>query len=188
MPTPALVAEVEVDDETGVVEVLAMTTPTSSAARSTRRWSSSSSSAAPGWASATRCTRRPSRTIRSANTAPRDFNEYLMPGPADIAPHDIAVLERPAPDGPFGAKGSGEMSRQSADPGDRQRHLQRHRRADRHAADHAGEDPARAEGAGRRAAASGRIGDAMAVRGSVAGIDRPEKLAEALRAALLSRR
>jgi CO/xanthine dehydrogenase Mo-binding subunit len=40
---------------------------------------------------------------------PRDFNEYVMPGPADICPHDIAVLERPAPDGPFGAKGIGEM-------------------------------------------------------------------------------
>jgi CO/xanthine dehydrogenase Mo-binding subunit len=36
-----------------------------------------------------------------------------MPGPGDICPHDIAVLERPAPDspfgGPFGGKGPGEM-------------------------------------------------------------------------------
>jgi CO/xanthine dehydrogenase Mo-binding subunit len=32
-----------------------------------------------------------------------------MPGPGDIAPHDIAVLERPAADGPYGAKGPGEM-------------------------------------------------------------------------------
>jgi CO/xanthine dehydrogenase Mo-binding subunit len=40
---------------------------------------------------------------------PRDFNEYLMPGPGDVCPHDILVLERPAPDGPFGAKGPGEM-------------------------------------------------------------------------------
>lgn len=40
---------------------------------------------------------------------PVDFNEYLMPGPGDIAPHNIAVLERPAPDGPFGGKGPGEM-------------------------------------------------------------------------------
>jgi energy-coupling factor transporter ATP-binding protein EcfA2 len=39
----------------------------------------------------------------------RDYNEYLMPGPGDIAPHDITVLERPAPDGPFGGKGPGEM-------------------------------------------------------------------------------
>ncbi len=40
---------------------------------------------------------------------PRDFNEYLMPGPGDICPHHITVLERPAPDGPFGGKGPGEM-------------------------------------------------------------------------------
>ena len=32
-----------------------------------------------------------------------------MPGPGDICPHDIMVLERPAPYGPFGAKGPGEM-------------------------------------------------------------------------------
>jgi CO/xanthine dehydrogenase Mo-binding subunit len=32
-----------------------------------------------------------------------------MPGPADIATHDISILERPAPDGPFGGKGPGEM-------------------------------------------------------------------------------
>jgi CO/xanthine dehydrogenase Mo-binding subunit len=32
-----------------------------------------------------------------------------MPGPGDIAPHNIAILERPAPDGPYGGKGPGEM-------------------------------------------------------------------------------
>jgi CO/xanthine dehydrogenase Mo-binding subunit len=40
---------------------------------------------------------------------PTDFNQYLMPGPGDIAPHNIAILERPAPDGPYGGKGPGEM-------------------------------------------------------------------------------
>lgn len=39
----------------------------------------------------------------------RDFNEYLMPGPGDIAETEIIVLERPSGDGPFGAKGPGEM-------------------------------------------------------------------------------
>ena len=43
------------------------------------------------------------------SNGPRDFVEYVMPGPGDICSHDIAVLERPAPDGPFGAKGPGEM-------------------------------------------------------------------------------
>ena len=39
----------------------------------------------------------------------RDFNEYLMPGPGDLAETEIVVLERPAADGPYGAKGPGEM-------------------------------------------------------------------------------
>ena len=26
---------------------------------------------------------------------PVDFNDYLMPGPGDIAPHHISILERP---------------------------------------------------------------------------------------------
>ena len=40
---------------------------------------------------------------------PVDFTSYIMPGAGDIAPHNIAVLERPAPDGPYGGKGPGEM-------------------------------------------------------------------------------
>ncbi|MEX2520328.1 MAG: molybdopterin cofactor-binding domain-containing protein [Paracoccaceae bacterium] len=38
-----------------------------------------------------------------------DFNHYLMPGPGDVAPHHVSVLERPAEDGPYGGKGPGEM-------------------------------------------------------------------------------
>ncbi len=38
-----------------------------------------------------------------------DFNEYLMPGLGDLPQTEIVVLERPAPDGPYGAKGPGEM-------------------------------------------------------------------------------
>lgn len=40
---------------------------------------------------------------------PADFNTYLMPGPGDLAPHHISILERPAEDGPYGGKGPGEM-------------------------------------------------------------------------------
>ena len=43
------------------------------------------------------------------NTGREDFNAYLMPGPGDIVNHNIAVLERPAEDAPFGGKGPGEM-------------------------------------------------------------------------------
>ena len=40
---------------------------------------------------------------------PVDFNTFLMPGPGDLAPHHISVLQRPAADGPYGGKGPGEM-------------------------------------------------------------------------------
>jgi len=40
---------------------------------------------------------------------PVDFNTYLMPGPGEVVNHNIAVLERPAEDAPFGGKGPGEM-------------------------------------------------------------------------------
>jgi CO/xanthine dehydrogenase Mo-binding subunit len=40
---------------------------------------------------------------------PVDFNEYLMPKAGDMCPIDITILERPAADGPYGAKGIGEM-------------------------------------------------------------------------------
>ena len=40
---------------------------------------------------------------------PVDFVEYIQPGPGNIANHNIAVLERPAEDAPFGGKGPGEM-------------------------------------------------------------------------------
>lgn len=40
---------------------------------------------------------------------PQDFVEYLQPGPGEVVPHHIAVLERPAEDAPYGGKGPGEM-------------------------------------------------------------------------------
>lgn len=45
----------------------------------------------------------------SREHGPVDFNAYLMPGPGDLAPHHISILERPAEDGPYGGKGPGEM-------------------------------------------------------------------------------
>lgn len=38
-----------------------------------------------------------------------DLNSYLTPKAGDVSPAEFVVLERPAPDGPFGAKGPGEM-------------------------------------------------------------------------------
>jgi CO/xanthine dehydrogenase Mo-binding subunit len=48
--------------------------------------------------------------------APRDFQGYLMPGPADMPEVECAVLEIPSRNGPFGAKGVGEMVTNSPIP------------------------------------------------------------------------
>jgi CO/xanthine dehydrogenase Mo-binding subunit len=47
---------------------------------------------------------------------PVDFNQYLMPGPGDLPRFENVVIERPAPDGPYGAKGVGEMTANSPIP------------------------------------------------------------------------
>jgi CO/xanthine dehydrogenase Mo-binding subunit len=47
---------------------------------------------------------------------PVDFNQYLMPGPGDLPSFENVVIERPAPDGPYGAKGVGEMTANSPIP------------------------------------------------------------------------
>jgi CO/xanthine dehydrogenase Mo-binding subunit len=47
---------------------------------------------------------------------PIDFNEYLMPGPGDLPAIEGVILERPSADGPYGAKGVGEMTANSPIP------------------------------------------------------------------------
>jgi CO/xanthine dehydrogenase Mo-binding subunit len=47
---------------------------------------------------------------------PRDFGEYLMPGPADTPEIESVVLEVPSSNGPYGAKGVGEMTANSPIP------------------------------------------------------------------------
>ncbi|MEM8744025.1 MAG: molybdopterin cofactor-binding domain-containing protein [Pseudomonadota bacterium] len=105
----ALVVDVEVDDETGEVSV----TQINSAYEVGRALNPKLveqqlvGGAWMGMSHALWETTEPYYPDRSHG--PTDFNHYLMPGPADIAEHNIAVLERPAPDGPFGGKGPGEM-------------------------------------------------------------------------------
>jgi CO/xanthine dehydrogenase Mo-binding subunit len=41
---------------------------------------------------------------------PEDFEQYVMPGPADNAAMVSEIIERPADNGPYGAKGIGEMT------------------------------------------------------------------------------
>jgi CO/xanthine dehydrogenase Mo-binding subunit len=43
-------------------------------------------------------------------------SQYLMPGPGDIAEMDSVIIERPSSNGPYGAKGIGEMTANSPIP------------------------------------------------------------------------
>jgi CO/xanthine dehydrogenase Mo-binding subunit len=47
---------------------------------------------------------------------PKDFSEYLMPGPAELPEIDCVVLEIPSSNGPYGVKGVGEMTANSPIP------------------------------------------------------------------------
>ncbi len=104
-----LVAEVEVDDETGEVRMVEMTSAYELGRALNPRLVEQQlvGGAWMGLSHAIYETTEPYYPDRKHG--PRDFNEYLMPGPGDICPHHITVLERPAPDGPFGGKGPGEM-------------------------------------------------------------------------------
>ncbi|HYM83016.1 MAG TPA: hypothetical protein VEY67_02545, partial [Candidatus Dormibacteraeota bacterium] len=48
--------------------------------------------------------------------APKDFSEYLMPGPAELPVIESVVLEMPSSNGPYGVKGVGEMTANSPIP------------------------------------------------------------------------
>ncbi len=105
----AMVVDVDVDDETGEVAVVEMNSAYELGRALNPRLVEQQlvGGAWMGMSHALWETTEPYYPDRSHG--PLDFNTYLMPGPGDIAPHNISVLERPAPDGPFGGKGPGEM-------------------------------------------------------------------------------
>ena len=47
---------------------------------------------------------------------PKDFSEYLMPGPHEMPAIECVVLEYPSSNGPYGVKGVGEMTANSPIP------------------------------------------------------------------------
>ncbi|WP_365881253.1 molybdopterin cofactor-binding domain-containing protein [Bosea sp. (in: a-proteobacteria)] len=104
-----LVADVAVDDETGEVEVLRMTSAYELGRVINPRMVEQQLVGGAWMGISHALYETPEPYYPSPEHGPRDFNEYLMPGPGDIAPYHVTVLERPAPDGPFGGKGPGEM-------------------------------------------------------------------------------
>ena len=105
----AMIVEVEVDDETGEVRVTDMKSAyeVGRALNPKLVEQQLRGGAWMGMSHAAWETTEPYYPDRAHG--PVDFTSYLMPGPGDIAPHHISILERPAPDGPFGGKGPGEM-------------------------------------------------------------------------------
>lgn len=105
----AMIVDIDVDDETGEVNVVEMNSCYEVGRALNPRLVEQQlvGGAWMGMSHALWETTEPYYPDRSHG--PLDFNEYVMPGPGDIAPHHISVLERPAPDGPFGGKGPGEM-------------------------------------------------------------------------------
>ena len=105
----ALIADVEVDDETGEVEVLEINSAYE-VGRALNPKLVEQQLIGGAWMGLSHAlfeTTEPNYPDRAHGAV--DFNQYLMPGPGQIAPHHIAILERPAPDGPYGGKGPGEM-------------------------------------------------------------------------------
>ena len=107
------VAEVEVDDETGEITVLKLTNAyeIGRAMNPALAHQQIVGGAWMGMSHALYETTEPYYPDRAHG--PLDFSEYLMPGPGDIAVMESAIIERPAANGPYGAKGIGEMTANS---------------------------------------------------------------------------
>jgi CO/xanthine dehydrogenase Mo-binding subunit len=106
----ATVAEVEVDTETGEVTVLSLKSAYEIGRALNPRMVEQQivGGAWMGMSHALYETTEPYYPDRAHG--PVDFNEYLMPGPGDLPEFQSVVLERPSHDGPYGAKGVGEMT------------------------------------------------------------------------------
>ena len=104
------VADVTVDDETGVVEVVAMHNiyEVGRAINPAMAKQQIEGGAWMGVSHALFETTEPYYPNR--DHGPVDFEDYLMPGPADNAVMESQILEFPAANGPYGAKGIGEMT------------------------------------------------------------------------------
>jgi CO/xanthine dehydrogenase Mo-binding subunit len=110
------VVDVSVDDETGIVEVLKVWSvyEIGRAINPAMVHQQIAGGAWMGISHALYETTEPNYPDRSHG--PTDFSTYLMPGPSDAPPVTSVILERPASNGPFGAKGVGEMTANSPIP------------------------------------------------------------------------
>jgi CO/xanthine dehydrogenase Mo-binding subunit len=110
------VAEVEVDTETGVVRVLRIR----SAYEVGRQMNPAlvqGQILGGAWMAVSHALYETTEPYYPARDhRPHDFGEYLMPGPPDMPEVESVVLEVPSSNGPYGAKGVGEMTANSPIP------------------------------------------------------------------------
>lgn len=104
-----MVAEVEVDDETGDVAVLSLKAAYE-IGRALNAKLVEQQLVGGAWMGISHALyETPEPYYPDRAHGPTDFLEYVMPGPGDMCPVEIVILERPALDGPYGGKGIGEM-------------------------------------------------------------------------------
>jgi CO/xanthine dehydrogenase Mo-binding subunit len=110
------IAEVEVDTETGVVTVLSIRSAYEVGCQVNPALVRGQivGGAWMGMSHALSETTEPYYPRR--DHSPKDFAEYLMPGPAEMPEIECVVLEVPSADGPYGVKGVGEMTANSPIP------------------------------------------------------------------------
>jgi CO/xanthine dehydrogenase Mo-binding subunit len=110
------IVEVEVDTETGMVDVLSIRSAYEVGRQVNPRLVQGqiTGGAWMGMSHALYETTEPYYPRR--DHSPRDFGEYLMPGPAEVPRIESVVLEMPSSNGPYGVKGVGEMTANSPIP------------------------------------------------------------------------
>ena len=132
------VAEVVVDDETGIVEVTKLTS-TYEVGRAMNPAMARQQIEGGAWMGISHALYETTEPYYpSREHGPKSFASYLMPGPADVAEMESVIIERPSRQRTVRSERDRRDDGQLPDPGDCQRHPRRLRREARVDAVHAG--------------------------------------------------
>jgi len=104
------VAEVEVDDETGEVSVLSIRSAYELGQQINPALVEGQITGGALMAVSHALYETTAPYYPAPDHSPKDFSEYLMPGPMEVPEIESVVLERPSANGPYGVKGIGEMT------------------------------------------------------------------------------
>jgi len=110
------IAEVEVDTETGIVTVLSIRSAYE-VGRQVNPALVDGQIVGGAWMAVSHALYETTAPYYpSMEHRPKDFSEYLMPGPREMPEVESVVLEMPSSNGPYGVKGVGEMTANSPIP------------------------------------------------------------------------